>query len=318
MKKWSITAVLLSLLLLFSACTAPAAEDTRSIDAFKAGLAEKEKHESQTEETENTEDTENTENQTQAPKPQLETKPSMEKPSDPEPENEEDPAVFAPLVGVWYEETGNGFITIYENGGFRLSDNSGDYDGYLVYSEEEENQWISGPHYVLYDEGNERMFDAVLMLDENIPNAIVYAVSAGAVLYYNEPVAEFSSEAHVFVDWAEGSQGTFFDEIEVVLDETEPQAKILLWSDMYIQDFSILSLTLEDISEEGEVTFSWETLYTREALEEGQALIVTTCFYGDTPNVGISFTDENGNIRFFAVDMSGEDGSLYLWEFMPY
>ena len=43
--------------------------------------------------------------------------------------------------------------------------------------------------------------------------------------------------------------------------------------------------------------------------------MVKTVFYGLIPNNGISYVDETGATRTFAVDMSGEDGSLYLWEF---
>lgn len=37
-------------------------------------------------------------------------------------------------------------------------------------------------------------------------------------------------------------------------------------------------------------------------------------FLGDIPNNGISFTDADGNVKYCAVDMSGMDGSLILWE----
>lgn len=38
-------------------------------------------------------------------------------------------------------------------------------------------------------------------------------------------------------------------------------------------------------------------------------------FPGDMPSNGISYVDADGVTRNFAVDMSGMDGSLFLWEF---
>jgi len=63
------------------------------------------------------------------------------------------------------------------------------------------------------------------------------------------------------------------------------------------------------------MTFDVEELYTLDRLTADRPLVVSTTFYGLIPNNGISYVDETGTTRFFAVDMSGEDGSLYLWEF---
>ena len=32
------------------------------------------------------------------------------------------------------------------------------------------------------------------------------------------------------------------------------------------------------------------------------------------PNNGIMYTDEAGNTHYYALDISGEDGELYLWD----
>lgn len=46
---------------------------------------------------------------------------------------------------------------------------------------------------------------------------------------------------------------------------------------------------------------------------EADAYIRTgSTFYGAIPNYGISYVDGNGAARSFAVEMSGEDGSVVL------
>ena len=40
-----------------------------------------------------------------------------------------------------------------------------------------------------------------------------------------------------------------------------------------------------------------------------------TTFFGDLPNNGVSYVGEDGATRNFAVNVSGEDGSLMLTEF---
>ena len=38
-------------------------------------------------------------------------------------------------------------------------------------------------------------------------------------------------------------------------------------------------------------------------------------FYGDTPNNGYMFTDDNGVDHLYVIEQSGMDGSLITWEY---
>ncbi len=222
---------------------------------------------------------------------------------------------FSEIEGVWREEDGSGVLTVYENGGFVLSDSSGDYFGFLVYSEEE-GLWVSGPHYDMYEENNEQLFGSACLIPESDdPDMLAYVIGGGAVRYVREIPESGSNElSWVYVEWGDNDQATFMQSDEVVVNTDEPQAKLLFFTYGDVRDFRFLSLTAGEVSEEGEITFYYEVLYERERLEPGLALYVTTCFYGDIPNNGISFVDDMGRERFFAVDISGEDGSVYLWE----
>ena len=94
-----------------------------------------------------------------------------------------------------------------------------------------------------------------------------------------------------------------------------PQTKIIFSTNATVRNFNVLALTNGDVDEDGDMTFDVEELYTLDRLTADRPLVVSTTFYGLIPNNGISYVDETGTTRFFAVDMSGEDGSLYLWEF---
>ena len=53
----------------------------------------------------------------------------------------------------------------------------------------------------------------------------------------------------------------------------------------------------------------------RDELNPEEPVRISLTFWGDMPNNGIAFTDEDDETHCFAVDMSGENGELYLWEF---
>lgn len=60
---------------------------------------------------------------------------------------------------------------------------------------------------------------------------------------------------------------------------------------------------------------SEEELYTLSELLPGMAFVAGVEFYGDMTGYGISFTDENGFERSFAVHVSGRNGELLLDEY---
>lgn len=51
------------------------------------------------------------------------------------------------------------------------------------------------------------------------------------------------------------------------------------------------------------------------ALKSHFPLVVGMTFFGSIPHYGISYTDENGSSKQFAIEQSGDDGSILLTEF---
>ena len=67
-------------------------------------------------------------------------------------------------------------------------------------------------------------------------------------------------------------------------------------------------------------TESWqmsEELYTIDSMDPDHPFLAQVVFWGDMTTYGISFTDEAGNARHFAVSISGKDGSLVCQEYVP-
>ena len=65
-------------------------------------------------------------------------------------------------------------------------------------------------------------------------------------------------------------------------------------------------------------TESWqmsEELYTIEEMDPDHAFLAQVVFWGDMTTYGISFTDADGEVRHFAVSISGKDGSLVCQEY---
>jgi len=95
---------------------------------------------------------------------------------------------------------------------------------------------------------------------------------------------------------------------------SESAVKVVFSAESTVSDFRLLSIAMQDIDENGIFTFSAEELYSQPELTPERPLEADLVFLGDIPNNGISFTDADGNVKYFSVDMSGMDGSLILWE----
>ena len=123
-----------------------------------------------------------------------------------------------------------------------------------------------------------------------------------------------SAEPLVRVQEGEGALAGFPEHDTFIADATEPQVKVLFSTERGVRDFKVLALTLENVDKDGKITFSVKELYALDKLTPERPLMVGLTFFGTIPHYGIAYADENGVTRSFAVDESGEDGSLYLWE----
>ncbi len=102
---------------------------------------------------------------------------------------------------------------------------------------------------------------------------------------------------------------------EFTADTSEPQVKVLFSTDGVATDFKLLALTLDEVDEDGKMSFVSEEIYALDALTAERPLAASLAFTGAVPNNGFSYVDASGEKRSVALTESGQDGSLLLIEF---
>ena len=89
-------------------------------------------------------------------------------------------------------------------------------------------------------------------------------------------------------------------------------ATVILTPQKSLTEFRVLSIEWTDMPADGMPEYSAETVFSWDEVQAGEPVTVTLEFIGEMPNNGISYRDEDG-YHDFALDISGYDGSLYLW-----
>lgn len=121
----------------------------------------------------------------------------------------------------------------------------------------------------------------------------------------------------VHVQWAKDvlTDLSDYERFRLGLDEESPL--IYFSTERTIEDFKELSLTFESIDDNGNIKFAVEETYYHGKLTPESPLLVRMELMGTIPNNGISYVESSGKTRYFAVEVSGDDGSLLLSEFEP-
>ena len=96
-----------------------------------------------------------------------------------------------------------------------------------------------------------------------------------------------------------------FPRLNYVLHSGETLGKIHL--------YSVELMVWDEDTGEAEFEFTLEDMQYE--LAPGQAISATAVMFGMTPNLAVGYEDQNGMYHFAFIEMSGEDGSLYLKEF---
>lgn len=122
--------------------------------------------------------------------------------------------------------------------------------------------------------------------------------------------------APVRAGWAESDLRGTTDCERFVADDGEYAADVLFTAARSVTDFALVKLTVDEVSDDGSVSYSAEPLYSLDVLTPERPLAVRMSFPGDIPAYGISYTDEYGDglTHRLTVEISGEDGSLILRE----
>ncbi|MDO4270786.1 MAG: hypothetical protein Q4C72_07680 [Eubacteriales bacterium] len=118
----------------------------------------------------------------------------------------------------------------------------------------------------------------------------------------------------IYADEAFFSDHDAFDEFSE--DDSEYSVKVAFTTDAAVEDFKFLRLGFVDADETGKFQFEIaEELYTLEELSPQCPLVVDVTLEGIVPDRGISYVDQDGAVKYYALQMSGKDDSLLLTEF---
>ncbi len=116
--------------------------------------------------------------------------------------------------------------------------------------------------------------------------------------------AMFASDFNCEIPWAR----------TVEMQADEDAVTVVFFTDSPVTDFTILALQLEDVDEDGTAVYKTEERLNAGELTPEEPIAVDLSFYGDMPNNAISYVDQDGATRCLAVEISGMDGSLNLFE----
>lgn len=122
-------------------------------------------------------------------------------------------------------------------------------------------------------------------------------------------------EPAVQAHWAEDVLVGLSDYHEVSVSTAEPLARVLLSCDYAVKDFKVLGI---EASMSSSLSFFTEELYALDELSPDRPLLLNMTFYGLLPYYGVSYVDDSGETISYSINMSGEDGSVILTEFLPY
>lgn len=116
------------------------------------------------------------------------------------------------------------------------------------------------------------------------------------------------------VQWAEDVD--FLEDCDTYdISASESKSYIVFTTDSFLDNFTILELTLTDVSESGDMEFeAGPALPQVSGLIADSPLAVGLTFAGDIPCYGFQYEDEKGELCCFVMEISGEDGSILIRE----
>ena len=125
--------------------------------------------------------------------------------------------------------------------------------------------------------------------------------------------SEYIPGAKISAQWADDVIDNL-TEYDVYSDGTsESQARMVFFTDAPVENFKLVELTPEYyIEDEGTLVYSVTDLYSRGTFTPSHPLVASLNFKGDLPSYGVSYTDADGLEKVYAVEISGEDGSLII------
>lgn len=100
------------------------------------------------------------------------------------------------------------------------------------------------------------------------------------------------------------------------MDEDTPKVHYVLYAEETLKNVHLFSVSIRCIDDEtGEEVLDATLEDIQYQLDPEHPLSVIAVMYGDMPNLAVGYEDGTGAYHFVFVEISGEDGSIYLNEF---
>jgi len=128
------------------------------------------------------------------------------------------------------------------------------------------------------------------------------------------PASDDSDDGAVKVDYATDKLLRKYDSVERFTDTRMDSSSVIFMADTAVKDFKFIELGFE---EDGPQLKFHETavLYALDELSPSKPLVVETLLPETIPTRGISYVDASNQTRYFAIALSGQDGSVFIFEF---
>ena len=136
--------------------------------------------------------------------------------------------------------------------------------------------------------------------EENIPNSQQDSQTT------SEESIHFSPQGEMSVSWV--GETDIGGIQEVALDSTAYQTRLILKACQDLNAFQLLAFSVENVDENGNVTYQEQTLFGMDSMNKGTSLVLGMSFLGEVPFYGVSYLDENGVEKkyCFQIDAVGE------------
>ncbi|MBQ3955382.1 MAG: hypothetical protein II680_05790 [Clostridia bacterium] len=121
------------------------------------------------------------------------------------------------------------------------------------------------------------------------------------------------TEAQTFPISAAFAEEDLPDHLELVADEGENAAKILLTAETPVESFHFFALIYEEMDGD-EPRFSTDELYELDTFGPEKPLLVSMTFGEVFPAYGFTFKNADGMFKTYGINLSGEDGSVIISE----
>jgi len=124
-----------------------------------------------------------------------------------------------------------------------------------------------------------------------------------------------TADKPVYVRFFVDATADVVDYDSIVLDnEDNYGVEVVFMTEEEVKNVKILALSLDDIDDDGNASFSYEIVYTQEKLTPKKSLIVTMMMPEIAPIYGISYETSDGTVYVEGLEQSGMDGSVFLNE----